>query len=295
MRRISSCGVCVLMAALFPAAQQAPTPSVPPGARQPGPAQPAAPTQNRADPTNTATARIRGRVVSETGAPVRGAEVRLRPATWFVQTETDDAGRYEFADLPAGRFSLSATKTGFATPISTITSINPSSSFDLIDGQVLNRGISLSRGGVIRGRLVDEFGEPVTGAEMRVERYVYGPGGRHLAQYSVPPASWITNDLGEYRVFGLAPGDYLVSARTRQFGAPVTMGTGGCTRSSGGIAPDVFSRHRPSGRSAGGARRRRPGGGGGLRRSGRAPRPRLRDREQLHRPPRSRIERLPGC
>jgi hypothetical protein len=164
-------------------------------------------------------------VVSETGAPVRGAEVRLT-GDLVRQTETDDAGRYEFADLPAGRFSLSATKTGFATPISTITSINPSSSFDLIDGQVLNRGISLSRGGVIRGRLVDEFGEPVTGAEMRVERYVYGPGGRHLAQYSVPPASWITNDLGEYRVFGLAPGDYLVSARTRQFGAPVTWEPG---------------------------------------------------------------------
>jgi hypothetical protein len=240
MRRISSCGVCVLMAALFPAAQQAPTPSVPPGARQPGPAQPAAPTQNRAEPaTNTATARIRGRVVSETGAPVRGAEVRLT-GNVVRQTETDDAGRYEFADLSAGRFSLSATKTGFATPISTTTSINPSSSFDLIDGQVLNRGISLSRGGVIRGRLVDEFGEPVTGAEMRVERYVYGPGGRHLAQYSVPPASWITNDLGEYRVFGLAPGDYLVSARTRQFGAPVTMGTGGARDRAEGLLPTYF-------------------------------------------------------
>ena len=239
MRGISSCCVFVLLAALLPAAQQAPNTGVPAGARQPGPAQPAAPPQNRADVPKTGTARIRGSVVSDTGAPVRGAEVILS-GDLVRQAQTDDTGRYEFADLPAGRFFLNATKTGFATPVGTITSINPTSSFELVDGQVLNRGIALARGGVITGRLVDEFGEPVTGAEMRVERYIYGPGGRQLAQYSVPPAAWITNDLGEYRVFGLAPGEYLVSARTRQFGAPVTMGTAGARNRAEGLLPTYF-------------------------------------------------------
>src|SRR5688572_14749209 len=77
MRWISSCGVFVLMPALFAAAQQPPNAGVPTGARQPGPAQPAARSQARADAPDTGTARISGRVVSDTGAAVRGAEVRL--------------------------------------------------------------------------------------------------------------------------------------------------------------------------------------------------------------------------
>jgi hypothetical protein len=245
MRRTSSCGVIILMAALVPAAQQAPNPGVATGARQPGPAQPVTPPQNRTDTPATGTARIRGRVVADTGAPVREAEVRLS-GDLVRQTETDDTGRFEFADLPAGRFLLNATKTGFARPmtlnaVGTITSITQNPSFELVDGQVLNRAIVLPRGGVITGRLVDEFGEPVTGAEMRVERYVYGPGGRQLAQHATSgPASWITNDRGEYRVFGLAPGDYIVSARTRQLGVPVTIVTGGARDRAEGLLPTYF-------------------------------------------------------
>ena len=238
MRRISSCGLFLLMAALVPAAQQSSPPGVPTGAAQPGPGQPGAP-QNRAAVPTTGKARVRGQVVSDAGSPVRGAEVTLS-GDLVRQTGTDENGRYEFGDLPGGRFFLNATKTGFATPVFTLTSLTQTSSFELADGQLLNRSIVLARGGVIRGRLVDEFGEPVTGAEMRVERYVYGPGGRQLAQYSLSPASWITNDLGEYRVFGLAPGEYLVSARTRQFGAPVTMGRGGTRDRAEGLLPTYY-------------------------------------------------------
>jgi hypothetical protein len=240
MRWISSCGVFVLMAALFPAAQQAPNPGGPTGTRQPGPAQPATRSQTRADAPDAGTARINGRVLSDAGAAVRGAEVRLSGDV-VRQSETDDMGRFEFSDLPAGRFFLNATKPGFATPIFSVTSINLPVSFALADRQVVNRTITLPRGGVITGRLVDELGDPVTGAEMRVERYIYGPGGRYLGQHSAPvAASWTTNDLGEYRVFGLAPGEYLVSARTRQFGAAVTMGTGGARDRADGLLPTYF-------------------------------------------------------
>ena len=237
MRWISSCGVWLLAAALLSNAQQAPTPGVPTGARQPGPAQPAAPPRPGADTPATGTARISGRVVSDAGAVVRGAEVRLS-GDLVSQTETDDMGRYAFSELPAGRFFLNATKAGFATPIFSTTSINLPVPFALADGQILDRTISLTRGGAITGQLVDEFGDPVAGAEMRVERYIHGPGGRYLAQHSAAvAASWTTNDLGEYRVFGLAPGEYLVSARTRQFGAPVTMGTGGARDRAEGLLP----------------------------------------------------------
>jgi len=156
------------------------------------------------------------------------------------QARTDDNGRYEFAGLPAGRFFVNATKTGLAVPGQTALGLTPNSSFELLEGQVSNRTITLARGGVIRGRLVDEFGEPITGAEMRVERYVYGPGGRQLSQFSMAPGTWTTDDRGEYRVFGLPAGEYLVSARSRQFGAPVTMGRAGERDRAEGLLPTYY-------------------------------------------------------
>jgi hypothetical protein len=213
MRRILCCGLFVLMSAIGADAQQV---------------------------SKTQTARIWGRVVSDAGAPVRGADVALS-GDHIRQTVTDDQGRYEFTALPAGRFYLNANKPGFATPISTFTSRSLPALFQLADGQELNRTITLTRGGVITGRLVDEFGEPITGAEMRVERYTYGPGGRYLAQHSAGlAAAWITNDLGEYRVFALAPGEYLVSARTRQFGSQLTMGSGGAGDRAEGWLPTYY-------------------------------------------------------
>jgi hypothetical protein len=153
------------------------------------------------------------------------------------QARTDDNGRSELTGLPAGRFFLNASKTGFVAPGQTAIGLTANSSFELIEDQVLNRAITLARGGVIRGRLVDEFGEPISGAEMRVERYVYGPGGRQLNQFSQSPGTWSTDDRGEYRVFGLPGGEYLVNARTRQFGAPVTMGRTGERDRAEGLVP----------------------------------------------------------
>jgi hypothetical protein len=50
----------------------------------------------------------------------------------------------------------------------------------------------------------------------------------------------VTNDLGEYRVYGLPPGEYIVSARSRQFGARVTMGAGGRRDRAEGLIPTFF-------------------------------------------------------
>ena len=69
--------------------------------------------------------------------------------------------------------------------------------------------LGLPRGSVITGRIVDEFGEPLTGAQVRVLRYGYAAGARRLL-----PAgqSDRTDDQGTFRVFGLPPGEYVVSA-----------------------------------------------------------------------------------
>ena len=79
--------------------------------------------QTRAQPRPaqqaTGTARIQGRVVNaETGTAVRMATVRLiSPDMPGAATTSDGNGRFEFTDLPAGRFTISVAKGGFTTTV----------------------------------------------------------------------------------------------------------------------------------------------------------------------------------
>src|SRR5437870_1777731 len=63
----------------------------------------------------TGTSVIRGRIIdAPNGTPLRKAQVRIMaPEIREMRTaSTDTEGRYEFKDLPAGRFNISASKTG---------------------------------------------------------------------------------------------------------------------------------------------------------------------------------------
>jgi hypothetical protein len=62
--------------------------------------------------------------------------------------------------------------------------------------------------GAIVGRVTGRNGEPVVQAMVQAFQYAYRDGKRALT-----PVSWATaDDRGEYRLFGLAPGRYLVAA-----------------------------------------------------------------------------------
>src|SRR4051794_16988324 len=65
----------------------------------------------------TGTGRLRGRVVAaDTGTVLRRAQVRISSPDIGTKTAMTDAqGRYEFKDLPAGRFTVSVVKSGFVT------------------------------------------------------------------------------------------------------------------------------------------------------------------------------------
>jgi hypothetical protein len=78
-----------------------------------------------------------------------------------------------------------------------------------VDGEHLeNLDLALPAGNVITGQVVDENGAALPLATVRILRYVYQQGHQQL----VPVGTDRTDDRGQYRVFGLAPGDYLVSA-----------------------------------------------------------------------------------
>jgi hypothetical protein len=70
--------------------------------------------------------------------------------------------------------------------------------------------MTLPRNGAIGGRVVDENGDPVENANVRVEQIEPFNGRRRLVGGGA--LSRQTDDRGRYRLFGLQPGRYLISA-----------------------------------------------------------------------------------
>src|SRR6187397_1004300 len=145
--------------------------------------------------------------------PVRRAVVTLkgdglRPNRGAI---TDDQGRFTIGNLPAGRFTLVAARGGYVTSsYGAKRPGRPGTAVAVTEGQRLDGLVmTLWRGAVISGTLRDDTGAPVDGIAVSVTaaRTTGSPGILTLSNTSVT-----TNDLGEYRVFGLEPGAYYVSA-----------------------------------------------------------------------------------
>jgi hypothetical protein len=192
------------------------------------------PTRDPRAATAKGTGIIRGQVVDATsGAPIRRATVRLYGSVITpdstVGAVTDDDGRFEIRDLQAGKFTLSATKSGFVTGTAGQTRSSPPPTVELLDKQIADKVVlKLARGGVIVGRVMDEAGEPAVGVEVRALQYRYGPGGRTLEQTS-GFGMFRSDDLGAFRVYGLMPGQYIVTARPNEgfIAQPTTLGDTG--------------------------------------------------------------------
>ena len=177
----------------------------------------------------TGTGSLRGRVVaSDTGVGVRRAQVRISGPDIGTKTALTDAqGRYEFRDLPAGRFNVSVSKSGFVSmQYGQSRPFEPGRPIELADAQKMDKAdVSMPRGSVLAGRVVDEFGEAVADAEVTAMRMQFINGKRRL----VPSGrTGPTNDLGQFRVYGLPPGEYYVSATLRNMSMMVMdmMGSG---------------------------------------------------------------------
>jgi carboxypeptidase family protein len=171
--------------------------------------------------TTPATATIRGHVVgADSGQPLRHALVRVQPmgpldggATSVVRepksTSTDADGRFELTDLQPGRYILTATRNTYVPFTWGQTQNGAPNPLELRAGEVNEHvDFSLQRGGVVTGRIVDEFGEPMSNLQVAAMQTRSINGKRDLIQTGFAT----TDDLGEFRIFGLAPGQYSVKA-----------------------------------------------------------------------------------
>ena len=235
MTRVFS--VAALLAALVAGAgaQQQP-------GQRPGPAsgQPARDTSAQSkDVPPPPAGRISGRVLAaDNGRPVKRARVfatavELPGGRGML---TDDSGVFDLTELPAGRYTLTVSKSGFvALSYGQRRPLQAGTPLQLADGQQL-KGIEfqLPRGSVISGRVLDEDGDAMPGVSVRVMRYQYLQGERRLS----PAGNGQTDDKGQYRVWGLMPGEYYVNAIARGggggFGGPGGGGPGGPGGAFGG-------------------------------------------------------------
>ena len=166
------------------------------------------------------TATVRGRVFAgDTGKPLRRARITLSGAELGGNnrtTSTDLDGRYELTDLPAGRYTLRVNRSGYL-PLryGQRRPLEPGKPLQVAEKQVIdNVDFSLPRMSVITGRVMDEFNDPIEGVNVYALRSMYFNGRRQF----VPTGSGQvrTDDAGQYRLLGLAPGSYFITAMTRE-------------------------------------------------------------------------------
>jgi protocatechuate 3,4-dioxygenase beta subunit len=173
-------------------------------------------------PVGTAT--LSGTVtVADSGQPARKVRVSLSGSEMRGRTAmTDDTGKFAFIALPAGRYSLSASKPGHV-PVSYGQRRpgpgRPGTQIQLADGQKLQVNLQIPRGGVITGTVLDENGEAIPGTQVRALRYAMQSGARVLQQ----GGTGATDDRGIYRIYGLQPGEYIIAATPRNMATAVEI------------------------------------------------------------------------
>lgn len=194
---------------------------------------------------------IKGRVLGDDGQPLasipvfaapigRGAAAGRRqgPAAAPAQTTTDDDGNFEFVNLFPASYSISATVPGFIAPPAEEES--GAGIYHLGDAA----NITLIKGGVITGKVVNATGEPLTGISINAIRIGNVNGEADDQSQAQPPGgpqgfgrNWRTDDRGIYRIYGLIPGSYIVQACGQ---------TGGRGGGVGPNFPSPFSEDAPT-------------------------------------------------
>ena len=171
---------------------------------------------------------VAGRVVDAAGSPIPAATVMLltgpapqgpaRGQSEYNRVLTDDSGRFVFSNVRPSSYRVEANKPGWlAGALGRKRPGGSGSTIDLPEGARRNDlVITLFRAAVIAGRVIDDNGDPLIGAEVRAIKQVFIAGRAQNDQ----PIRTLTDDRGEYRFPGLLPGDYLVGTLSSVLSEP---------------------------------------------------------------------------
>ena len=164
----------------------------------------------------TGAAVISGRVMTDEvmPQPVRRAIVTIGgDAPAGRSAITDDDGRFTFPSLPAGQFTISARKAAYLSGAYGATRPGrPGTPLTVGAGQQAEVTVRVTRGAVVTGIVRDELGRPLASIPLAVVRV---PGSSAIETLFNNAEHATSDDRGVYRVFGLAPGEYVVVALPR--------------------------------------------------------------------------------
>lgn len=174
------------------------------------------------------------------GTPIVSARIGLvkegpRSDRVVLTATSDNAGHFEFKKVPPGRYNFFASRAGFVSQEYKGQGPRNGALLALTPGQVVDdAAFRLTRAAVITGRVLDEAGEPMQGVVVSAlrkatadEKEEYGPRRKNDPQKSdplMPSSSEVTNDRGEYRLFGLKPGEYYICATQSDEGSWARFG-----------------------------------------------------------------------
>jgi hypothetical protein len=139
--------------------------------------------------------------VTDGTQPVPGAEVWCQGQGQARSARSDERGQYSFNGGFPGTIKVGAEKAGYGAAAFRTVSVRPGALPERID-------IAIHREGVVSGRVLDPSGDAMQGAQVVLWAKVFKNGKGGLAYRGVAD----TNDLGEYRIAGIAAGRYFLEA-----------------------------------------------------------------------------------
>ena len=164
---------------------------------------------------------IKGRVVADDGRPVVNATLMAQAVNGppsVKPAQVDSEGKFSFDDLPSAAYIVFASAPGYIDEAMSTGDPNDWPRH-LIGAQLKIRMI---RGGVITGKVTNSKGDPIVGVPVRAVS---------LDNPSTSPTEFLgagggeSDDRGIYRIYGLRPGPYVVSAGgPGQFGLAISNG-----------------------------------------------------------------------
>jgi hypothetical protein len=168
---------------------------------------PAAPPRDGPAPNVSESFTIRGGVTDAiSGQPLQGVQVGVSPMSERMMAGrgalTDADGKWEVTGLVAGDYTLSHAKLGYnrVRGVRIYSPVHVSAQHPVREVELV-----LMRGGVISGRVLDPLGEAMPGVHVSALRIVNNEA------YSATRGD-TTDDRGAFRLYGLEPGDFYVSA-----------------------------------------------------------------------------------